>query len=368
VSVRLTCAVPADEADLRAFARRAVMPGRMQVAYCREPDYFHGREVEGRSGEVVIGRDEQTGAIAGLGARSVKEMYLNGRRERLGYLSGLRVAPEFRRRTWLARGYRKLRELHHADPVPFYLTTIMRDNAGARDALTSERAGLPRYQPHGGFEVLLLRPDRLRMISTRSGIAVRRGSADDLSAISEFLAAHGPSRQFYPAYQLEDLASQTGLLRGLAAEDLLVARRGERLAGVLGLWNQAAFRQHRVVGDGPWLRRLRPVLNALARWRGLPDLPAIGCEAGLVNLALNCVAENDLDVWRTLLRAVPDHLVGPERIVAAGLHERDPLLPTLLELPHLTYSSDLYLAGWEDSREPMTSVDGRVPYLELGSL
>lgn len=368
MSVRLTCAVPADEADLRAFARRAVMPGRMQVAYCREPDYFFGREVEGQSGEVVVGREEQSGAIAGLGARSVKEMYLNGRRERLGYLSALRVAPRFRRGIWLAQGYRKLRELHQADPVPFYLTTIMRDNAVAHEALTSGRAGLPRYLPHGGFEVVLLRSDRLRRIRTRSQIAVRRGSADDLSAISDFLAEHGPSRQFYPAYQLEDLAGQTGLLRGLTAGDLLVARRGKQLVGVLGLWDQAAFRQHRVVGYSPWLRRLRPVLNVLARCRGLPELPACGCEVGLVNLALNCVAENDLDVWWALLRAVPDHLVGPERIVAAGLHTRDPLLPTLLELPHLTYSSDLYLAGWEDSRESMTSVDGRVPYLELGSL
>ena len=106
------------------------MPGAISVAFHREPSFFRAVGIEGDSQQVIVGRDgTDTTRIRGVATRSIRTMWLNGEPQRIGYLSGLRVDPTVRQSIWLARGYQKLRELHEADPVPIYVSTIIEDNA-----------------------------------------------------------------------------------------------------------------------------------------------------------------------------------------------------------------------------------------------
>src|SRR5437016_765840 len=129
-------ATPGDDADLRHVLAATPMDGRISITFRREPSWFAGGVVDGPFRQVVACRDLQTGRIFGFGCRSIRDVYVNGRPEAVGYLSNLRVLPEYRNRGLVARGYAFFRGLHQDGRVPFYLTTIANGNRTALAILT----------------------------------------------------------------------------------------------------------------------------------------------------------------------------------------------------------------------------------------
>ena len=100
----------------------------------------------------------------------------------------------------------------------------------------------------------------------------------------------------------------------------------------------------------------------------MPLLPSPGSSLNAFNLALVCVRDNDRNVFKALLNEVIQVQQGRYECFLAGLHERDPLLPELLDRPHIPLNSRLYLVNWEDGNRTMRNLDGRIPYLEMGAL
>jgi len=68
--VSFQAASAADDADLRRLLRdNPMQQGGLSLSFRREPSYFAACSVLGQSAEVFVGRDTQTGALAGVGAR-----------------------------------------------------------------------------------------------------------------------------------------------------------------------------------------------------------------------------------------------------------------------------------------------------------
>jgi len=84
-------ATPADDAAIRKLLRREPMPGRIQLTYEREPNFWTGCEVTGEDCRVLIARHEEDGDIVGLACRSTRNVFVNGLERRIGYLGQLRV-------------------------------------------------------------------------------------------------------------------------------------------------------------------------------------------------------------------------------------------------------------------------------------
>jgi hypothetical protein len=149
---------PAHDEELRRLLRETAMPGTISVSMEREPNFFLGATIEGDCHDTVVARLEgEQARLVGLGTRSVHSAFVNGEARRLGYLGQVRVDPGFRRgMTVLKRGFGKIKEIHDADDVPFYTTTIVEDNAAARQVLTRGWKGLPTYQERERFVTLVI--------------------------------------------------------------------------------------------------------------------------------------------------------------------------------------------------------------------
>jgi hypothetical protein len=365
--MRVELATEADDAALRALLAGMPMPGAVRVAFGREPSYFGALGVVGRRHLVVVARDPATGALAGFGVASVREGYVNGAPAPVGFLGGLRLLPEYRGGSLVARGYRFFRERAPDLGAALFLTTVMEENRAALALLASGRAGLPRYRDAGRFRCLLAGTRQRLCAPPPPGVSLAAATPADRPALLGFLRREGPRRQFFPVYDEPDLAGG-GLLRGLAPGGLLLARRGRDLVGCLGAWDQSSFRQVRLRGYAPWLAALRPALNLLAVPFGAPLLPPPGAELAHAVLALPCVRDDDPAVFRALLAAQLDRLRDRVPNLLAGLHERDPLAPELGRLRHVPYASRLFVVHWPEHATAFDRLDGRVPYLEAGSL
>jgi hypothetical protein len=363
-------ATPTDDGDLRRILALTPMPGRIAVSLRREPSWFAGAVVDGFFRQVVACRNLDTGRVVGFGCRSIRRLYVNGRSADVGYLSSLRLLPEYRNLGLIARGYDFFRRLHEDGRVTFYLTTIAEGNNAAMNLLTSGRVRLPAYHFAGRYHTIALALTRRKLRHDNpAGVTLRPACADDLPAILEFLATEGPQRQFFPHYELDHFLCAEGALRGLQMGGVIVARRGDRLLGLLAEWDQQTYRQSMVDGYSGWVGRLRPFYSGWQRLRGLSGLPPPGQPLRCLNIAFPLVADNDLEVFAALIGELRRrHAGGSWSHLLIGLHETDPLLSVAQRFAAKKYTTFLYLVGWEDSDAARAALDQRPVYLELGTL
>jgi hypothetical protein len=368
---RFSLATATDDAALCQLLAATPMEGAVSLAFARQPSYFVAAAVDGRQVQVGVVRDGESDCIVGMGSRAISLRFLDGKPTQIGYLSGLRLMPEFRSRSGLlARGYRFLRELHEDGAARFYLTTVASDNP-VRRVLTSARAGLPIYDPRGQYHTLAISPAALRRngATHSNAIEIRWAEEGDRDAIIAFLNSCGPSRQFFPVYEPEDLFSGRGLLQGLRPADLLLAIRGKEIVGTLSCWDQCGFKQIVIQGYHWWLARLRPIYNTWATMRRRPVLPPAGSTLKVRIGAIPVVRNDDPFVFRSLLETLLREMARrDERLLLMGFHSADPLFGVARKLAGNDYVTTLFLVYWPEDRPDICELNRRVPYLELGSL
>lgn len=367
LQVRL--ARPADDAALCALMQGITMPGRMELAVSYDPSFFGAVAVEGDQPDVIVG--EQDGRLVGCGLVAGRRVYLNGVPARVGYLSSLRLDPDIRGTTALARGYRFLRILQkqHA-PLPFSLSTIMNDNGEAAGLLGSGRAGLPRYVRCGRYITHVLAVGRLRGNHGSAPLRIRKGSEFGPDALCRLLNDWGSRRQFYPVYTAADLTTPGGLLRGLRPEHFLVAcDERDQPVGMLACWDLMPFRRYIVTRYHGLLRLLSPLVGLAGRCLGRALLPPAGKAVSCLHVACIATRNDDPAVFEGLLQAALSIARDLHRdYLFVGLAEGDPLADRAHRLAHLRLYSGIYLVGWDLPPDAAATLDGRPLYLELGSL
>lgn len=363
--MRIELAEPRHERALRELLRESSMPGWIRLAFGREPDFFHGAGVQGKTNEALVTLD---GARAlGMGCRSVKPMFVNGKKMDFGYLHGLRLHPDARRTSLLARGYAELKRLHENIPVPAYLTTVIEDNSQARALLTSGRAGLPHYIDRGRYITHAIQLNARRR-KYDSPYDIRNGNDIGIKSVIDFIHEAGRTRQFFPAIKADDFG--TPYLRGLNMADFRIALKNNEILGVASVWNQSAFKQNLVKGYAAPIRFSRPILNLFLRMSGFCPLPAPGEKLNSPYIAFACVRDNDPEIMRALLEHIYyEYQRNGAHFLLLGMHEDDPLTAVSKYFSAFHYVSRFYLVCWDDGLDFVKRLDPALtPHLELATL
>ena len=362
--VSFQAASAADDADLRQLLRSNPMQqGGLTLSFRREPSYFAACSVLGQSAEVFVGRDTQTGALAGVGARYHLPAFINGQAQSIVYLADLRVQTAYRNSIHLRRAYQFLRQRHAADPAPVYTTMILQDNRAALATIAAQRAGLPPYHAQGTVHTPLILLGWQKP-TLAAPCTIRRATAADWAAIVAFLNRENARYQFAPVYHENDLTN--GRLREMQPENILLAEANGSIIGTIALWQQSAFRQlHIDAYHGAW-QFIRPVYNALARLTPLAPLPRAGEALKYAYLSLMAVQNDNLAVFRALLRQAyrASHGTGLHYLIGA-FHERHPLRPAFADYAGIPSGGQLFTVQFDGEPYPL---DGRVPYIDAAAI
>ncbi|MEN9362184.1 MAG: hypothetical protein RL095_3719 [Verrucomicrobiota bacterium] len=344
-------ASPADDAALRELLRRIELPGTPVLRFEAEPSPIAAQRVHGRT-QLLVAEDDS--GLLGCGQRAVAPAWLDGRPAELGYLGSLRLLPEHRGGLTLARGWRHFARLQEELPCDFHSTVIFSDNIQAQTVLLGGRAGLPIYRPAGSLHSPLLLS---RDFPADPGIRPARDLAEVISLGNACLSR----RYLAPVLNSADFAPG-GRWVGLGAADFLVLDEGTP-RGILGFWDQRAFRQTRIVAWGK-LRPWRPLLNLALSLCGHRTLPRAGEVLPAAFASLGGTLDENPDDLKRLLRA------ALRRAHAQGLlglihcrHASDPLLPALRAFRKIDFQAQLYLVDGQQS----ASLKG-CPYLEAACL
>src|SRR5438132_8692282 len=154
MEVTVEFAAPSDDAAIRALVQRQAMPGRISIAFAREPNFARGCAVTGDDCRIVVAR--AANGIVGVACRSVRNVFLNGRAQRLGYLGQLRVDDRFRGRWLVSRGMALLGEIDRRDPL-LYLASIVDGNDEATGVLVRKRRrSFPEFREVAQYRTLAI--------------------------------------------------------------------------------------------------------------------------------------------------------------------------------------------------------------------
>ncbi len=349
--MHIRLAEPSDSDALCELMERCPMGENLRLTFERRPDYFLGAGVQAENPLVLLGEGEP--GIFGVFAAGSRRVFVDGQPRNVRYLSDLRIDPRFRRQTWLARGYRYLRG-RVFEPGEFAQTLILSDNAAVMKILTSRRAGLPGYFPHGTYLTHFLRCEGK---SPENAAVVSTAESSDLAEMQDFFDREAPRRQFYPCYRLADLESSP-YHRGQRICDFVLARSraggvggaGE-LAGMLGIWDQSGFRQTRIHEYRGALRFLRP----LANFASPVPLPPAGETLPIRYVHSVLVRGDDPAILREMLafamkRAGENGFRGA---FALGLDAADPLNAAIAGFRKRTVAGRHFLVSFEEKVAPV---------------
>jgi hypothetical protein len=352
-------AAPADDPALRALLRSSPMAGEIRLTLECEPSYFDARALEGPIGQTVVGRLPD-GTLLGMGTRTVRTAFVNGRPQPLGYFSQLRVAPRLAGSPAAARavgaGFARLRELQREAPVPFHFLSVATENHAALRLLTAGLPGFPRVRAVGDVVTYALAsPRRSGPARPAAGDAVVAGSWELAPAIRRCLERNGTRHQLAPSWG--GLLFDPAHTPGLQPPSFRVALREGRVVGCAARWDQSAVKQAVVRGYGPRLARRLRLVNLAARIGGWPRLPPAGERLRASFLSHLAVDDDDPAVATALLRAIRRD--GAERhddCLLLGLAAGHPLAAAVGRRS-VSYRTRLFVAWWPGDREP--ALDGR---------
>jgi hypothetical protein len=346
---------PEDDAGIRALLQRQAMPGRVRMAYCREPAFSIGCGVTGTDVRVIVARSEEDGEIVGVACRSIRRVFLDGQEQRIGYLGHLRVDDRYRGRWLVSRGFSMIRRMDRDDPLPVYLASIVDGNAEATEVLVNKsRRSFPMFREAATYCTLAIRTRRER--PRLSGPeALGPASPDQLAELVRFLRSEGARYQLATAWSGAALEELDGL--GLTLDDIVIARLGGRIVGAAALWDQTAYKQSVVRGYEGWLKLAAPVL------------PRAGAHIRSAYASLLSVDRDDPLLFARLLRELHNRASARRfDYLLVGLDARDPLLMVARAYPHLRYPSRLYLGSWIEGDTTYDASDHRLARVDIATL
>jgi len=359
-------ATVADDLELRQLLRSIRMEGVISVSFRREPSYFLAHEPEGDFIQVLTARDRETQQIVGMGSRSIRERYVAGHSRPVGYLSGLRIHPDYRGGTMLARGYRFLRELDRDRRADFYVTTIAVENEIAAKALLQGRGGLPFYKKIGRLNTWIV--PKKKHAKNASMVKIKSIDPPQIAELLQFLAKVRQEKELLPNYAAKDFIFPSSLFAGMQCGDLYGMWIDDELVGTLGIWDQRSMKQYVVERYQWWLHCLRPLYNALAGISGRVRFPKPGNSLPLVTAALPLAIGKGRHYYSLLVDKVTSLLPDDADAIMIGLCDSDPLQDTIRQRAMENYQTDIFLVSWEEEiLETVWNTEG-IPYLELGAL
>jgi GNAT superfamily N-acetyltransferase len=363
ISVRL--GTPADNAKIQDLVSKITMPGVATMCFQRAPDFFTGANIIGDEFVLSVADDsERPDVLAGLTVISGRDLYISGQKRRVYYSGDTRVDPFYRRRGIASDMFVMQKQFRTGQDL--LQGIVLKENTAPLDAAKRTANGvLFDYWISHAIETSFI---FTRNISPRipAGITIRAATSADLGPMQAFFDREAPRRNGYPAYDFAKMHAGDSYYTGLRISDYALAMSNGEIVGMLGGWDQKAFKQTRIMGFKPVVALIRPLYNVYAGLFGGFKLPAVGGMLNYLTLHTTLIKNDSTDIYRALIDWIMVHQGQQYDALACAVTHGDPLV----EVPRgykrqKLFSSHFWLSYGDD---PRPGIDNRPLYVELGRL
>lgn len=350
------------DSEIHQLLRQCKMPSNfIELDYQTNPSFLDALSFQGHLHDLVLIRPEAFAELAGLGVRSVRAAYLDGKPSECGYLHHLRLHPGIRGGLYMARGYRQFREIFASNPVPVTLTSILEDNHSARSLLESSREGtaMPNYKKVARFLTAMIPlrgpgnrwPVARRECPVQPAYELRLLQATDRHSLADLFHLAGSANDGLPVVKSDSFVNNTNtIFQGLKISDFMGVFIDNELVSACGIWDQKPWKQIVVSNLAKSLSFVTSAWNLGEILWGRCPIPPVG---GQVNSVL-------LDPW--VIKPGLEKKIMPVLLQAAafeakkrgadfaawGVTEGHPAMSAAKTVFFLPYWSIIYQVFWPE--------------------
>lgn len=338
-------ATPEDSQPILEIYESGSFSGNISVLFTRRPDPYESLKREGENVIIPIMKDKEDNKICAVGCCVIRKATINGEVKRTGYLTGLKILPEYQRRVpHIAHTYDYLYQ-QTKDQVDIYYTTILKVNILAQKMLEKRRKGMPLYQHIGDYTVYCFKTGSRQK---SKGFIFEKGN---LSGVKEFYDSQLKNFNFSPIDTL-----------GLKEQEIYTLRDGAgNVIAACKLWNQQSYKQYIITGYSGIYKVIKKFPLKIL---GYPNLPKENIPMNYASVTMLCVRDNNTDLAEYFIKKVAQSSVKYDFLML-GLYENHQLNAIFNKIRHIKYESKVYTVHFNDQT---LTLDDRPVNLEVGLL
>lgn len=363
ITVRL--GTPADNPKIQDLVSKITMPGVATMCFQRAPDFFVGARIIGDEFVLTVADDsERPDVLAGLTVISGRELFISGAKRRVYYSGDTRVDPFYRRRGIASDMFIEQKRFRTGQDL--LQGIVLKENTAPLDAAKRTADGvLFDYWISHTIETSFIYTRKLKP-RIPAGIEIRAATVADVPAMQAFFDREAPRRNGYPVYDFAKVVSGDPYYTGIRIGDYALALKNGAIVGMLGGWDQKAFKQTRIMGFKPIVAAIRPFYNLYAGLFGGFKLPGVGGMLNYLTLHTTLVQGDDTAIYQALIDWIMVNQGHKYDALACAVTHGDPLVdvPRGYKRQKL-FSSHFWLSYGDD---PRPGIDNRPLYVELGRL
>lgn len=338
----LTRAEKKDTADIEKIMKSGSFSGGIEIQYLRGDDPLASFEKEGTESYIYILREKEHGEAVGMGGCIVRPALVNGKIKRAGYLTGLKVIPEYQRRVMcIPEIYRFLYE-ETKNYIDFYYSSILEENTAALLLLEKRHKNMPEYRFLDSYIVYFCKTGNFK----KTNFQIARC---DFSQAEEFYIKEAEKYNLtYPSLNSNDL--KNGEFYGIY--------ENSQLLGIGYFLNQQDYKNYVIKSYSGIYKYISKLPTRLLKY---PSFPKENHSTDYISMGI-MVKDNNVELGYELITQLLK--ISPKRdFVMLGLLEKDPLNKAFSRIKNIKYRSRIYHVTWD--KEDKTTDELKEALLKL---
>lgn len=327
--IELRLAGPGDRDGIRRVFESGKFDGDFSIQFLRNPDPLTSMGHDGDRAVIILMEYVDTREIIAVAGCVIRREYVGAKIKRIGYLTGLKVLPEYQRKVYcITDGYQFIRDSTRAD-VDLYYTTILSSNTGAVKLLEKKHRNMPTYHYLGDYTTYCIKA---------GGVSRIRLTGISNEERENLYSAALPNLDFAPAdtnlYELKDenfyaLRDSTGQILACCA-----------------IYDQQIDKQYVISG---YSRKYKLISKIPTQFFGYPRFPKAGNALNYASVVFLYVKDGNPVLGRRFIKAVAAHAKRYD-LLLSGLFVNNPNRVLFEKVKHIKFNSRLYEVAWDEHR------------------
>lgn len=341
--------------------------GNINLVLDHSPDIWKSLTVEGYNNNIIAAIDINVNKIVAAMICSQKECFLNGQIQPVGYLSGLKVLPEYQGTIVTALLIKHFRKWWDNTKPVIWFFSVFNDNKKSVRLFDKKNSVLPDIQVVGETNTYIFKKRYFPVGKYSSLIKVRKANRADVSSIMQFIKEEGKYRAFLPDYNESDLIDGKGLLNQFNIDNLVIAEVENEIVGIMGIWYQSATRRWKVTSYSKKVRFFRPLINLGAKIFRMPELPTENSEIKYRILSLMLAKNDDSEIFKAMFNHIMRSEERNDGTYSITIKKDNPL-NGYFKKRSIQFSNSIYLTVQPENRNLIENLNLRNLYIEQGGL
>jgi hypothetical protein len=296
-------ATPADNDRLIQYYSQAFVPGTIELKQERMFNFFSQYAIQSEEFSTYILQNDQQ-KIEAIATLVFREGLLEGRREKIGFATDLRVSPNRRAILGWSQHFlpalEKERNQHDARYVFSIVPHSQRQAYNAFIRPRHLRREFPRYHLFRRFQVVSLHGLWPFHDLPLSGIKIRSANNNDREQLAEYILRQTAGRPLAPYGTVEGFYAGLARWRDLGLENFILAfDRYNNLIGCVAPWSPDRVQRTYPIQYDSKAENFRDLMSLLSLFKLAHPLPQIGSQFELRHLT-HLYADNP-DIFYSLL-------------------------------------------------------------------